>query len=272
MKRNLFFSTLTLLAAAALTACGGSSDQNNATEGGKDSAGSITASPENQNQDYSQFVIFDKPANVEVDGHMLTVEVTPAIKAAAEKIHDNSNTELILMDESGAKIASLHPFGRDTSFEEALYSGDTSYDDNVTFISSLATDEKANEIASKAKSYKIIMPLAERPVNEYEDWDPVGVYEMVDANGIKFTLTVKKGGTAILFNHSLESEDGYDGTSGSWDQSSEYGYLEMDFFTMPFIHIGPHSYVSRPVLAPDYFYYEKDDYPNGACLEVKKVD
>lgn len=272
MKKNLFFFIGSLLAIAVLTACGGSSDQNNATDGGEDSKGTISASPENKNQEYSQFVIFDKPATVKVDDHFINVEVSPSIKSAAEKINDNSNTELILIDESGAKIASLHPFGRDTSFEDALYSGDTSYDETVTFITSFDSEEEASEVASKAKAYKIIMPLAERPVNEYEDWDPVGVYEMEDAVGCKFTLTIKKGGSAILFNHSLDGESTYSGEKGSWTQSSEYGYLVMDFFNMPFIQIGSHSYVSHPVLTPDYFYHEEKDHPDGACLEVKRVE
>lgn len=272
MKKNVFFFIGTLLAVTVLSACGGSSDQNNATDSTEDSKGTISASPENKNQEYSQFVIFDEPATVKVDDKFIKVEVSPSIKSAAGKINDNSNTELILMDESGTKIASLHPFGRDTSFEEALYSGDTSYDQTVAFITSFDNEEKASEVASKAKGYKIIMPLAERPVNEYEDWDPVGVYEMEDVVGRKFTLTIKKGGSAILFNHSLENESTYTGEKGSWDQSSEHGYIVMDFFQMPFITIGSNSYVSSPVLTPDYFYAEENDYPDGACLEVKRVE
>ena len=272
MKKNQFFFIGSLLAIAILASCGGSSEQNNAKDGDQESQGTISASSENNNQEYSQFVTFDQPTTVKVDDHFIEVEVTPAIKTAAEKIHDNSNTELILMDESGTKIAQLHPFGRDTNFEEALYSGDTSYDETVTFIKSFDSNEEASEVASKAKSYKIIMPLMERPVNEFEDWDPVGVYKMEDAVGSKITLTVKKGGSAILFNHDFENENGYSGEKGSWTQSSEHGYLEMDFFGMPIIQIGNHSYVSHPILTPDYFYYEVNDYPDGACLEVKKVE
>ena len=276
MKKNFLFLTLAALSLLGMNSCGSKTSEKSSgeTESTSD-ASTLTASPENGSQEYSQFVVFDQPTKIGVKGKMIDVEVPVAIKSAAEKINDNDNTELILLDASGAKIASLHPFGRSSDFEEALYSGDTDYDSPLTFITSFDTEEEANEVAANAKSYKIKMPLTERVVveNKYPDWNPVGQYEIEDTYGTVFTLIVKKGGSAELINpHGGPNNDPYT-FKGSWSQSDDEGFVEFDFFSGPFMGIGKHDFISRPVLTPDYFYYDDDAYHDDKdCLAVKKVE
>lgn len=275
MKKIISILSLGILIAA--TSCGG---DNKSTENNTDNSGSSSASKSSvvadasiASQSYSQYVDFSGPASLEVDGKGLEVEVPIKIKSAANQINDNDNTELVLLDESGAVIASLHQFGRDSSFEEALYSGDTSYSDDLTFITYVNNEAEAAEIAKKAKSYKITMPLKEKPENKYADWNPVGKYDFEDAEGNKFTLVVKKGGSAELINHSYDGNSEYTPSKGNWTKNSELGYLDMNFFGGPFVAIGDHMAIMDPVLTPDYLYYDSDAYENdGACVEVKKVE
>ena len=275
MKKKTLFYALSFL--MTLSACGGGGKSESSKEADNSGSGSsigLTSDASNASQEYSEFVEFNGNAEINANGTMLEVNVNPKIKKAANMINDNTKTEMILLDESGNKIATLHEFGRDSNFEEALYSGDTEYDNELTFIESTDSEEKAQEIVKKAKSYKIIMPMAERIVkeNKYPDWDPIGTYEIEDGNGTMYQLIIKKGGNAELINKSHESMEGYKPTKGSWSHNKEEGFVELDFFAGPFIKIGTHEYMQYPILTPDYLYYDSDAYKEDTdCVEVKKV-
>lgn len=273
-------SILSLGVLIATTSCGGNNksaendnESSNTASETSTNQPSLVADPSISSQNYSQYVDFSGPAALKVDGHMLEINVPVKIKTAANQINDNDNTELIVLDGSGAVVATFHQFGRDSSFEEALFSGDTSYSDDLTFIMSADDETEANEIAKKAKSYKINMALKAKPENKYADWSPVGKYEFEDAGGTQFTLIVKKGGSAELINHNFDGNSEYTPSKGSWSKNSELGYVEMDFFGGPFVLIGEHMAITSPVLTPDYLYYDRDAYnEDDACLEVKKVE
>lgn len=280
MKKIFLILTLSALTLIGMNSCGSKTSEKNSDEAKTEAetssdSSTLTASPENASQEYAQFVAFDQPAKIGVKGKMIDVDVPVTIKSAAGKINDNDNTELILLDESGAKVASLHPFGKSSSFEDALFSGEKGYDTPLTFITSFDSEEKANEAVANAKSYKIIMPLAERVVveNKFPDWNPVGTYEIEDKYGTVFTLVLKKGGSADLTNpHGSADNDAYT-FKGSWSQSNDEGYVVLDFFSGPFMGIGSHEFITRPVLTPDYFYYDDDAYHEDTdCLAVKKVE
>lgn len=273
-------SILSLGVLIATTSCGGDNksaennteSSNTASETSTDQP-SLVADPSNSSQNYSPYVDFSGSAALKVNGHMLEVNVPVKIKTAANQINDNDNTELIVLDGSGAVVATLHQLGRDSSFEEALFGGDTSYSEDLTFITSADDEAGATEIAKKAKSYKINMALKAKPENKYADWNPVGQYEFEDADGTQFTLIVKKGGSAELINHNFDGNSEYKPSKGRWSQNSELGYVEMDFFGGPFVAIGDHMAITNPVLTPDYLYYDLDAYEeDGACVEVKKAE
>ncbi|MDE6049644.1 MAG: hypothetical protein K2G09_08150 [Paramuribaculum sp.] len=125
-----------------------------------------------------------------------------------------------------------------------------------------------------AKSFTLVLPLKEKPVNKFADWDPVGTYKMTDSEGKPYTLIVKKGGSAELINESLQQQSAeYTPSKGSWTKNGEEGFLKMSFFGGPFIAIADYMSITSPVLTPDYFYYDEKAYEDdSACLEVKKAN
>ncbi|MBD5256509.1 MAG: hypothetical protein HDS50_02610 [Bacteroides sp.] len=233
----------------------------------------VAADASNASQPYAEYVDFGDGVLAISGSNMLEIVFKPKIKKAANRIHDNDATELILLDASGKKLAKLHPFGRDSRFEEAISEGDELYKDKFTFIKSAESAEEAQEIVKNAKSFTLVLPLKEKPVNKFADWDPVGTYKMTDSEGKPYTLIVKKGGSAELINESLQQSAEYTPSKGSWTKNSEEGFLNMSFFGGPFITIADHLSISSPVLTPDYFYYDERAYKDdSACLEVKKVN
>lgn len=260
----------------AFTACSsGQSQKSGDTQTSDDAKNEciIVADGSNASQPYAEFVDFGDGVLTINGGHMLNLEFKPQIKKAANTSYNNDEVEVILLDGSGKKLYKLHPFGKSSDFEEAFFSGDELYKAKFTFIGSTDTDEEAQEIVGKAKSFTLVMPLADRPVNKYADWDPVGNYEMTDAEGNPFTLVVKKGGSAELINQSLAKRSAeYEPSNGSWSKNSDEGFLKMSFFEGPFITIADHYAVTSPVLTPEYFYYDENSYRDDSdCIAVKKV-
>lgn len=139
----------------------------------------------------------------------------------------------------------------------------SSYDEN---------DYSTYRVESDEESYD---SQDEEPAEEanQDQWNPVGEYSMEDADGLKYILTVKKGGSAELFQKAYEGLDDYEPAKGSWTKGSDGKSINLDFFSGPFIHIASHDYVSNPVLTSEYFYYNRSAYNDDTdCLEVKKID
>lgn len=281
MKKTFLFLSL-----MALVAC--SSEKSNKSEQNQEQSTTVAtfdekeliADTSNADQPYAEFVNFGNGTLSISGGHMLELEFKPEILKASNTSYNNNASELILLNESGKKLARLHPFGVNSSFEKAFNTGDELYKGKFVFIESLDSDAEALEIANDATSFTLVLPLQDKPimedepVNELANWDPVGTYSLTDAEGTPFTLVVMKGGSAELINQNLAKRSTeYKPSKGSWTKNSSKGFLKMSFYEGPFITIGSHYAVISPVLTPDYFYYDESAYNNDTdCLKANKVN
>ena len=274
MKKTFFFVISMVM---VMSSCGSkeskTTDSAENVEAVEVSEGTLTSDASNTSQPYAEYVDFGSGELKVEGGHMLEIELNPQIKKGTGMSYNNDETEMILLDQSGKKIYTLHPFGFNSSFEKALEEGDSSYSDGFTFIGSLSTDEEAEEIVKNAKSFKIVMPLQgkkEEAANKADDnWNPVGTYTMEDADGTEFKLIVKKGGSAELINYASYSD--HKPMKGSWTKGN--GCIELNFFSGPFMHIASHEAITTPVLTNEYLYYDMDAFKNDSdCIEVRKVE
>lgn len=307
-KVSVFFA---LSCAVALASCGGGNksakDENSIDPYRTYHFDSVEAEQHNFMSEYSDCVNFGDSAAIEVFGSNIQVILKPTILDAAELISDKNNMFLLLLDENGDELISLDYYLDWSDFDKALYSGDTSFDQEVSFSKYASTMEDAHRIAQSAKYFSVHMPLVDKPeepekveepveepaeeetVEETEEpeetveaveaapaaqvgqadsnWNPEGEYTLEDNGGKEYTLTLKKGGKAIL-----KKANGGEST-GKWSLSGDKKYVTMDFFTGPLILIGSHEYFTSPVLTRDYLYYDRSAYQNDTdCLEVTKID
>lgn len=296
---------LYVTALVALTSCGGKSSQgteenNTETEVRVDenekTIVKVNSAPGNSSEEYNQyFSINQNPIDVTFDGKSIEMRIKPSIKSATGQAIDYDNTEVILLDETGNKLVSLHSFGVNESLEEKLYLG-TESDDNFTFINILDTEEKATEVAEKAKAYHLVMPFMngskvekrierkkaeeEKRKNgssdsyfEIDGWSIPGTYEFSDEQNQDWKMILDEDRN-IALDRTNGPSDG-DPMKGTWKKSSLGDYVELSFPSGPLICIGGHMSGFRFALTSKHIYSSPEECEDGnpeQRVAVKKTN
>ncbi len=261
MKKISFILALGCM--MAMTSCGG---DKKAGEG--EGSNKVVADASNASQDYAQYVDLTGDASIKADDDWVIVTLTPTIKAASNLMTNEST--LVLLDENGQEVVEMNG-GFDQNFNNAFCDGDTSYSQEVSFSYIADSKDKAKEMVAKAKSYKVTFTTKEPVVNKFGDWNPEGKYEFEDKDGEKFTLTLKHGGTAILYKPSTDYTE-----NGSWSETLFVGdgTYKVEFPSGPFINLsGTTDFVTQATLTPNYIYLDHDSFEADTnCVEIKKVE
>lgn len=297
------YSLVAVLGLLVATACGGGSNESGSSQSESGSSENANATSTNQSGssvDQAGVTVTPVPANAEeelnqyvdlttLNGTVISkdkkieLKINPKIKSATtDQVLNSGAAYAILYDADGNEIIKLTMFGGQTQFNDALREGDTSFDGSLTISKSGLEPSEAGEMVKKAKTYALYAPLKFEPIPKriterkngtaptWNDWNPVGVYRLVDKYGEEYTLTVEDGGKAILLHNRYAGEDGYNGTDGTWKQDAQEGFVKFDFWKGPFIDIADHSTVSSPILTPDSFYYDMnafEDYTDFLPVE-----
>lgn len=239
----------------------------------------VTPSPENNSEEYAQFItIPSEPVQIKANSHILELEISPKIKAAAGKGIDYDGAEVILFDAEGNKLASLHSFGVNQDFEKALFQG-TEYDDTFTFIKSMDSEEDAQAVIQKAKQYRLKMPLVSNPKiekliakengagdettsseNDYfkiGEWTIPGTYEFTDEENVEWIMTLDEDRKALLTTAAnANNPDAL--MKGTWKKNTDGEFIDLKFPSGPIITIGGHMGNFSFAMTSDHLYYNSE--------------